>query len=348
MAGTTSESSATAGDVTPGRSSPLAVRRIVVPLDMSALAEKAIDAARFLARAWQAEVVLLRVLDATAQQRRVPDPLDWEQERAAGHAYLDNVSARFMADDIRVQAEVAEGCPASEIVRFARASESDLVVLTTHGFGHGTDWAIGSTARKVIERAPCSVLLVPCDWEGHDEGPRRVLIPVDTSSRAECVLPLAFRLAALGPCQVVFAHVVRLPDVSARITRSEEERDLAVELTRRNREHAEHYLASLRDRLRHEGVEIDTVCVVGESPAMALVDLVEQRSTDLLVFAAHGQGHAHDYRFGSVAAQLVANPRCPTMVVLDRQERTRPPRWSGTPVAVREREGPHHGDVARG
>lgn len=133
--------------------------RILVPLDGSDFAEKALGPAFHLAEANAARVTLLAVVP-----RLEPDVLHAEALDDRGHergeAYLRKVQARLGPHSFPIDLHVALGLPADHIVQFAQENQIDLIVMSTHGVGVGRGYPLGSTAWKVLQRAPCSVLMV--------------------------------------------------------------------------------------------------------------------------------------------------------------------------------------------
>ncbi|MBI5863595.1 MAG: universal stress protein [Planctomycetes bacterium] len=74
--------------------------------------------------------------------------------------------SRHFADYPRLIQEVRVGNPWPMICEYARLSEIDLIVVTTHGrtgLGHAI---IGSTAERIVQHAPCPVLVVKADGRG--------------------------------------------------------------------------------------------------------------------------------------------------------------------------------------
>ncbi|PID36692.1 MAG: universal stress protein [Rhodobacterales bacterium] len=73
-----------------------------------------------------------------------------------------------MADIIRknlgahekIKVKVAEGHPAHSIIDYAKMHDIDCVVIASHRPGGVTDFLLGSTAARVVRRAPCSVHVV--------------------------------------------------------------------------------------------------------------------------------------------------------------------------------------------
>lgn len=152
--------------------------RILVPLDGSKLAERALPVAEELAKLMSAPLHLLRVIDpaqfdlavygsyksALAQSTSSPFPTD---EGDAAHAYLERVQARKIEQGLATSSEVKYGVAAQEIM--AVAQPGDLIVIGTHGRSGLARWFLGSVAEAVVRRATVPVLVVPVQGVGHRE-----------------------------------------------------------------------------------------------------------------------------------------------------------------------------------
>ena len=148
-------------------------RRLLVPLDGSPEHERSLPEAIELAFACPAELHLVFVVPTlgtlgggqAATGRLLPGAttalLDIAQQDA--EAYLRRQMAELRGRGLAVTAQLARGDPATGIVEAARAVDSDMIVLGTHG-RTGTDafWA-GSTAARVLAHSTCPLLLVPVD-----------------------------------------------------------------------------------------------------------------------------------------------------------------------------------------
>lgn len=133
--------------------------RILVPLDGSDFAEKALGPAFHLAEANAARVTLLAVVPRLEPDALHTEALD-ERWHERGEAYLRKVQARLGPHSFPIDLRVALGLPADHIVQFAQENRIDLIVMSTHGVGAGRGYPLGSTAWKVLQRAPCPVLMV--------------------------------------------------------------------------------------------------------------------------------------------------------------------------------------------
>ena len=146
-------------------------RRILVPLDGSALAERAIPLATALAKKFESEVLLLRVLDipeATAPAQHLAVTVGWVREaRAHAHqearTYLDECQQKIYRQGISVRALMRDRSAPEDILEVAGSEKIDLIVLSAHGQGGQARWTFGSVADKVARHSPCPVLLVRYD-----------------------------------------------------------------------------------------------------------------------------------------------------------------------------------------
>jgi nucleotide-binding universal stress UspA family protein len=159
------------------------VKRVLVPLDGSALAERALgvvsDAGDALLR--DAHVELLRVTPPPdsallIDQSRMPltrmadlrDPIDglplgehFERDLDVARQYLDGF-ARTLRGRIRdVEAVVTSGDPVTGILDTAKADAIDLIVMASHGRGGLQRALLGSVTDGVLRRARCPVMVVP-------------------------------------------------------------------------------------------------------------------------------------------------------------------------------------------
>ena len=197
--------------------SAVSFRRVMVCLDGSDLGERSVPHAVAIAGALGASVTLLRVLERAPTDQAPADPLQWEMQRREAREYMDHVATPFRAAKTVIETELIEGKAAEEICRWCADRDVDLTVATTHGAGGPSPWALASTARKLFDRAPGSLLIVPSTSAEPAEGGvryRRVLVPLDGSPQAETALPVAERIALAHHAELLLAHVVPVPELT--------------------------------------------------------------------------------------------------------------------------------------
>jgi nucleotide-binding universal stress UspA family protein len=147
----------------------VAYERIVVPLDGSALAERALPHARTLARAIRAPIHLLRIVDITPLTELSvvgpgPEPtavfaeLDIVQtEEEAATDYLEKIRQQLNEQGLDATVEVRTGLVKAELVDAVQPR--DLVVMTTHGRTGLERLFFGSVAEEMIKHSVAPVLL---------------------------------------------------------------------------------------------------------------------------------------------------------------------------------------------
>jgi nucleotide-binding universal stress UspA family protein len=231
-----------------------------------------------------------------------------------------------------------QGKAAQQIMAFARERKVSLIILSSHGRGGLSPWNISSVVQKVILQGWVPVLIVrayaSCSPDLTGQRYKRLLVPLDGSQRAECVLPLATALARSQGSDLLLGHVVAQPEASRQGPLTEEEQDLVHRLAELNREAAERYLGDLRSRL--SGAE--QICLVeGGSPAARLHELVEEERVDLVVLSAHGHFADNRWPYGSVALSFVAYGTTPLLIIQDIDQEQAIP--SKAEIAAQEQKG---------
>ncbi|MGE5285546.1 MAG: universal stress protein [Actinomycetota bacterium] len=139
-------------------------KKILVPLDGSALAERAIDQVEKMAEGSNAEVILLRVVPAplgkAPEAGQVEESKAFAESVARAAAYLERIATRLGAISVKSRILVPTGDPKDEILAAAHKEDVDCIVMSTHG---GTALArslMGSTAEKVVYTTKRPVFLV--------------------------------------------------------------------------------------------------------------------------------------------------------------------------------------------
>lgn len=289
---------------------------IVACLDGSELGERIVPHALALARALGAPLTLLRVLEGKPIAEAPQDPLAWDLRRRESREQLERMAERG-AGEGSIDTEVIEGQAAEEICRWARRHRASLTVLCSHGVSGETEWSLASTARKLVEGAPGSFLLVPASAVSEERVARyqRLLVPVDGSPRAESVLPIARRLAEACDAELLLAHVVPVPELTEIGPLDAEDLDLREQLARRNERVANEYLDRLRGQLASSHARVRALVLRGGDARSRLVRVIADQEVDLVVLSAQGRTARADVPLGSVTAYLVAHATKPMLIV---------------------------------
>jgi manganese transport protein len=138
---------------------PETYRRILVPLDHTDLDRVALRHAASLARIHGSTLVLLHVEEGVASQ--VYGDRAGTAEEQEGDLYLRRIAERMTAEGIVVETHIAFSTrPRDEIVRVARGTGVDLVVMGSHGHKGIKDIVFGSTINDVRHALDVPVLAV--------------------------------------------------------------------------------------------------------------------------------------------------------------------------------------------
>ena len=295
-------------------------KRILVPLDGSSLAECVLPHVLAVSQAFGSEVLIVSAVDHDDSiEGHLIDPVDWQARRAEAETYLQAIAGKLTTMGLTTKWAIMEGPPAESIVDISRSHDIDLIVLSTHGQAGLTHWSCGSVVRKAVQRAFGSLLIVRAfRWAISQDlsaaAYRRIFVPLDGSQRAECVLPLAIRIAQFQEAEVTLAHAVSKPEMPCRYPMSEEDSELQRRLVERNRKVANEYLRSIGSRL---SPGFKTRLVVSTDVASSLHNLAQIEVSDLVVISAHGYSGQRKWPYGSVCTSFIEYGTSPLLVLQD-------------------------------
>lgn len=202
-------------------------KRIVVPLDGSGRAERALPVAARLARNAGSPLVLVRVIGTdsvyfpSATGRPILDQPVGMADVEQAEGYLNSVAGSEVLKGLSVQSEVLTGFVAPSILTMADQKQADLIVMCSHGYTGVTRWwLMGSVAEKIARFSDIPVLVlreggsVPDERHEGDKQPLRVLVPLDGSNHALAALTpaanLAIGLAGPAKAAIHLTNVVKL------------------------------------------------------------------------------------------------------------------------------------------
>jgi nucleotide-binding universal stress UspA family protein len=307
-------------------------KRILVPLDGSALAEAILPEVTELAKLHHAEVLLVRValghafpgVDPTEAQVRVVEEAE---------TYLAAVQRRLVVERIHVDTAVRYGQAAEEILDHVRTRQADLIAMSTHGRSGIERWVMGSVAEKVLRASAVPVLLLrarvaaPGDTEAEalaERAPVRprpaeevppaihdILCPVDFSPTSEAALEHAGALAQRLGLRLTVLHVVDHPLYVAgfHIPHPPMEQ-MHEELIQCGQTWVQDLVARKRQFLP----ATQTAVVLG-TPYKEILRYAQTHEVDLIVMGTHGLTGLHRLVVGSTAERIVRLAPCPVFTV---------------------------------
>jgi nucleotide-binding universal stress UspA family protein len=285
---------------------------ILVPLDGSPLAERALPYAAELARATRARLVLLRAV--LVHELPGVDP-SHAQVASVQRAEADLTASAepLRAGGLAVDVSVYYDQPGRAILDAAAHRPADLIVMSTHGRSGPGRWIFGSVADDVLRHARVPVLLVPgaCQpgWAAAGAG-RQVLVPLDGSELAEEALAPACELAERLGAGVRLLRVVEPPvplvaDELSYPSAVAQDAELAA---------AQAYLDRVLARLRATGRAGEGSVLVGD-PATTIPTVAREQGVDVIAMATHGRSGLARLVLGSVATGVLQRAAMPLLLV---------------------------------
>jgi nucleotide-binding universal stress UspA family protein len=159
--------------------SNVVVSRIVVPLDGSQIAARALPIAGQVAKQFAAPVHVVRAVDAALAlpmasgvfgagpvvNADVTDQI-WQEAEAEAQATVTAAVSRLQAEGVDASGGIVNGSPFFAISEMIEPG--DLLILTSHGRGGVRRWLLGSVAEKLVREAKAPVMLVPAVERGED------------------------------------------------------------------------------------------------------------------------------------------------------------------------------------
>jgi nucleotide-binding universal stress UspA family protein len=291
-------------------------RRIVACVDQSRCSRQVIPHGVALASALRAELVLLHVLETDGRTGAPLDPIDWDLWRREADQRVAELAHERSEEVEHIEAAVLEGHAADQICQWAQDHQADLTVLCSHGSGDTGEWDLGSTARRVLDCAPGSVLIVPARTGSVPRVEyRRILLPLDGSSRAESGLPIAVQLAEAHSAELVIAHVIPEAELTEIGPLEPEAIELRQSILRRNERIGREYLERMRAMAANRGLATRTLLLDGSDVRRCLCRAIAENHIDLVVLTTHGRGGHVDVTMGSIPTYLLTHAAAPLLIV---------------------------------
>lgn len=135
-------------------------KRILVPLENSAYDAAILEHVRRLAKVCGSSLLLIHVADGWVARNLKTLNLRDSEEMRLDRAYLEKVADELEREGYEVDAVLAGGDPAREIIEVAERDGCDLIAMSTHGHRFFADLLYGSVADSVRHRCTIPVLLV--------------------------------------------------------------------------------------------------------------------------------------------------------------------------------------------
>lgn len=142
----------------------------------------------------------------------------------------------------------------------------------------------------------------------------KIMVPLDGSPLAECVLPHIEAIAGGCPVrELVLLRVVE-PERFYSVSNSPIDPHLASARESERKKEAEDYLQSIADRLDEPGLTCEVRSIVGRV-AESLIDYCAKNEVDLIIIATHGHSGVTRWVRGSVADKILRSSTIPVLMI---------------------------------
>ena len=296
--------------------------RILVPLDGSNLAERALPCATMLARGLPSELVLLRAISLLSDVKEILADAGLKadaalaQLEAEADGYLRKVADQLEEADLHAHVVVHQGPAAEAILDYAEQEDIQQIVMATHGYSGISRWRHGSVAERVLQSASVPVLLVRTGEKKTGDIQQamqcqRIMVPLDGSPVAEQVLPPSTLVAQALDAEIVLFRVP-VAHISGSLSG---DWVLPLEGTLGTAsEIAGVYLNRMAENLREQGIKVSTAMRIG-GVANVIIEYAEANEIDLIAMCTHGRTGLARWTLGSVADRVLRAGRIPLLLV---------------------------------
>jgi nucleotide-binding universal stress UspA family protein len=279
-------------------------RTVVIGLDHSDLAARALPFAKRVAQQWRGRLVLVHAL--VGQDEHAPLPLDLE---------LRQVVRDLRAMGIAADAVVRGGSAAQVILDVATEREADLIVMASHQ-RHGLDrWLHGSITEEVLARTPAPLVVIPARGAPVTTPSLRVLVPVDGSSVGEAALEVLRERSTTRPIELLLVQVVSCSPVVVGLDPAfsvhgltPSELDAEVRFVRA-------YLARLAESIDASVSVQQQVIEATDAVAKVILDTAQREQVDLIALGTHAKVGVSRLVLGSVSEEILERSPVPVLLV---------------------------------
>ncbi len=231
-----------------------------------------------------------------------------DQNRARGEVVLNEAASRCRAWSERVETVLHGGFVAREILQESESWKPDVIAVGARGLGLFPRMLLGSVSDRLVNHAPCSVLVVHDAAESYRM--HKILIADDASPDAQSAVK---RFAGLPLGAVRSVRLLRvLPEQFLEMMEGASPPPLSGSgLVTQAVESARKLLAETAQEFEKATPHVSTVVETSNDCAAAILDTASADKTDLIVVGSQGHGAWERFLVGSVSLRVVRHANCP-------------------------------------
>ncbi|MFC1920919.1 universal stress protein [Chloroflexota bacterium] len=278
------------------------IKRILVPLDGSKLAEAALTYAEEIARNLNAEITLISVS---------PDggKLDKEQYMYLHKSYMQEMENRKKHKAISIKSAILTGDPAEQIVKYSEKNNDGLIVMGTRGMSPIKRWMLGSVADKVVNMTSIPIALISTE-DSETRVPRqnilrKALVILEGTEGGEVIIPFVTELASSLHMEVTLIQLVDEALMYYEGTDYLSYVPVRRKVMNSRRAKARSYLTKLALPLKSNSIPVTVRTAIKGDPASTIVKVANRIDADLLIMAVRGRSGISRWFFGSIRDEVI-------------------------------------------
>ncbi len=223
--------------------------------------------------------------------------------KAGAKRYLD----KFKRKRITVKSEILTGDAAAEIIDYANNSETDLIVMSTHGRSGIKRWALGSVADKVLRGTDKPLILVRAKTVSPEISCesvlKKILLTLDGSKDSEAAIPYVEELALGIGAEVVLIHVIE-PSYSFYAVGGFKYQGYSEKKKKSMKAFYDNYLGGIAARFANKGIDASHRVLFGDVTE-AIVNFADETCADLVAMTTHGRSGVKRWALGSTTDRIL-------------------------------------------
>lgn len=291
------------------------IRRALIPLDGSKLAEQVIPHLLRFITPDQTELLLMTALSsALSPDVNNPNPpisrLTAPSKEYKAYEQLHKLTQKLNQIGFSVMDRFLSDVPAKSILALAEQTLVDLIAMSTHGRTGLRRVLMGSVADEVVCHARPPIFLTPATLTVKPESaPRTILLPLDGTPLAEAAIPIAQQFA-----QNTGATLCLIRTIESNYSEYEQQANQAVTVEQTVIQQATSYLEQIQLRLQLANVASCYQIASGD-PATAIIRAMHMEKADLVVMSTHGRSGMERIIHGSVTRKIIGKTICPLVLI---------------------------------
>lgn len=271
------------------------INKMLVPIGDSRHFQAAVVQAKAIAQASSSHINLLGMVQSDVS--RFADPVEWQRAKTDKLQFFRKLVTQLEVQGVSVKFTPIDTLHKAKFANYINEQNFDLIIVSDQ------DHTPSMLIRDMLAHISVPVLFVR---RPRSNPIRRILVPLDCSRRAECILPLATVLAQSTDAALLLTHVTKKADRTAYHS--------SVELDDLSAKESREYLHNLCDRLPNAtAMHISTQ----HSVTAALKDLIKQEQVDLVILSAHGASGKPDQISGSITYDLLETSPTSLLILQD-------------------------------